>query len=81
MLDKQRHVNKPLASVSHSQVKLALNGTARGNVEVDVHAICASFVDHESTVSCVSVDLHRLPDRDKIELLPLGAWKWVRNGV
>ena len=41
----------------------------------------ASLVDHESTVSCVSVGLHSLPDRDKTEFHPLGAWKWVRNGV
>ena len=38
----------------------------------------ASFVDHESTISCVSVCLC---DRDKTELHPLGAWKWARNGV
>ena len=41
----------------------------------------ASFVDHESTVSYVSVCLHCLHDGDKTELHLLGAWKWARNGV
>ena len=39
MLVKEQHVNKPLASVSHSHVKLALTGTARGSLQLDLHAI------------------------------------------
>ena len=81
MLEKQQHINKPLASVSHSQVKLALNAVLHVAASSWIFIqFDASFVDHESNVSCISIGLHRLPDRGKTNLHHLGAWKCVRNG-
>ena len=79
MLEKQQHINKPLASVSHSQVKLALNGTAHGSIQLDLYTIWCFICWSRIHCFFISVGLHRLPDWGKTKLHHLGAWKCVRN--